>query len=121
MTPAAMIVAALGGLLACSLAGNAYLARSILEVRDERTQAIGERDQARSAADTCSEATEALRTAADKRAKDAQLQLAAARKATLDAQGRAQHILSTPPTVPGDDCRSASDRVRNWIKGRARP
>lgn len=115
------IVIALGIALAVSLAGNGWLATAYLGVRDERTEVKGERDQARSAANTCSEQVDQLQAVAATRAASAVQAIAAARKADQAKQSRAQQILSTPATVPGNDCKSADDRARSWIAGRAKP
>lgn len=121
MIPINPIIVALAIALGISVLGNAYLGNSYLDVRDERATAQGERDQARSAATTCSEATERMESRAAARAASAVLAIADARKSALARQGRAQHILSTPATVPGNDCKSADDRARRWITGRTQP
>ena len=53
--------------LALSLAGNALLAKAWLGARDARQAVALERDSARADASACSDATEDLRTLADKR------------------------------------------------------
>jgi hypothetical protein len=36
-------------------------------------------------------------------------------------QDNAQRQLRTPASVPGDDCKSASQRFNNWLTERALP
>jgi len=107
----------LGIALAISMAGNAGLTYAYLGQRDETTAAQGERDQARSAATACSDATDDLRDLADKRAKEAA-------RARQDAAAKAKNkdeladaILSTPAS-DADDCKAAAQRGTNWLKGR---
>lgn len=111
-----------------SIALNAALGWAYLGQRDKTTKAESavtameqQRDGAREAASACSDAVEDLRTLADQRAAEAK---AARAKASARARGhnqKADSILSTPPAVPGDDCRSAQVRVADWLKGRAKP
>lgn len=107
--------------LAISLAGNAWQAKTYLGVRDERTVAIGERDQARSAATACSDATEALRELVDRRQAENKVAIAQAAAAGERRGRKAAEILATPPSRPGDDCGSANDRFNRWLaeKGQA--
>lgn len=110
----------LGLLLTVSVAGNAWLGSSYLDARDKRTEAIGQRDQARSAAQTCSDATEALQAAAKTREQENKAAIAKAAAAAVARERRAQLQLATPATRPGDDCGSADDRFNNWLKARAK-
>jgi hypothetical protein len=115
------VVLALVLALAVSLAGNAWQIHTYLGVRDDRTAAIGERDQARSAATMCSDATEALHEAAGKRAIENKAAVATA-AAKAEARGRkAAQELMAGPTRPGDDCGSAGDRVNRWLEMRGQP
>ncbi len=106
---------------AVSLVGNALLLNAWLGARDDATQATERRDTARSAASVCSDATEDLRKRADAQAKFAEAEIAKARKAATARQVTAQTILSTPASVPGDDCASASQRAHDWLAGRVKP
>jgi hypothetical protein len=104
--------------LALSLAANAGLGWLWLEARDDLAIVALERDQARGAASACSDATEALFEAAGKRAKEAAPARAKAKAQADKGRASADKILLTPATVPGNDCKSASDRVDAWLKGR---
>lgn len=107
----------LGVALAISMAGNAGLTYAYLGQRDETTAAQGERDQARSAASACSDATEALAELADKRKKEAaQARQDAAAKAK-DRDELADSILNTPAS-DANDCKAAQQRATTWLKGR---
>lgn len=105
--------------LLASLAGNLALGNAWLSARDRASQAAGQRDDARADASACSDATEALRELADKRAAQAKVALAKAQAQAKPHQVRADEILATPASVPGDDCRSAIERGRAWLKSRA--
>lgn len=115
------ILIALAIALAISLAGNGLLTRSYLGVRDERTEAQGERDQARSAASMCSDATEALQEQAGKRKAENQVAIARAAAAATAAAAKAQRELQLPATRPNDDCGSAVDRGTRWLSERTKP
>jgi hypothetical protein len=106
-------------MLVLSLAGNGLLGWAWLDARDRATATIIERDDARADATACSDATEALRELADKRAIEARRAQALARAAASGHQQRANTILSTPAAVPGDTCASAQVRIDGWLKGRA--
>lgn len=112
------VLVALAVALGVSLFGNALLTRAYLGVRDERTEAIGERDQARSAASTCSNAVGAMFDRANKLAEEGKAAAEAARAEALKHQTRANAILSRPASTPGNDCKSAEDRAREWLKSR---
>lgn len=73
------------------------------------------RDGAREAAGACSDAV------ADQRAAESKAARAEAADGARSHNQKADSILSTPPAVPGDDCRSARVRVADWFKGRAKP
>lgn len=118
---ASPLLTALGLALLISLAGNAVLGWVYLGARDERVEAIGARDQARAAATACSDATEALRELADKRAAEGKAAAAVARRKANAHEQLAQQILATPASTPGDDCKSAQDRAGAWLRGRAKP
>lgn len=117
MSPGQILLVA----LAISLAGNAWQFRSYLQVRDERAEAVASRDQARSAASACSDATEALQELAGKRQQENEAARQRAYAAGLQAQKKAQGILGAPPSKPGDDCGSAVDRFDSWLSGRGQP
>lgn len=107
--------------LLVSLAANGALGWAYLGVRDRAGVATTERDDARGAASACSDATEDLRAAADKRAVDGRTRQAGARQAAVERTSTAQQILATPAAVPGDDYASARARVDGWLKTRAKP
>lgn len=110
----------LGIALAASLAVNALQFRAYLGVRDERTEAIGARDQALGAAKTCSESVDRLQAAAvTMEAENGELRQAAA-QARQGYERQAQQLLSLAPPVPGDDCRSAAAIYDGWLQGRAK-
>lgn len=108
-------------LLALSLAGNAWLHS---EWTDEQQAHATTREKARqstAAAEECSVATERLQTLAAQRKREADAARLAARTRGLGLQASAQTELATPATVPGDDCRSATERAQRWLQGRSQP
>lgn len=111
-----------------SIALNAALGWAYLGQRDKTAKAESavtameqQRDGAREAASTCSDAVEDLRNVADQRAAEAKSARAEAAARAKGHNKKADDILSTPAAVPGDDCRSAQVRVADWLKGRAKP
>lgn len=111
-----------------SLAGNVWLARSYLKVRDELvvtsalvTSAERQRDTAQTTALECGNAVDALYQLSEKRAKESALARAQAAAQSHAAAQRADAILSTPPAVPGDDSQSARARIDVWLQWRVKP
>ena len=107
-----------------------YVQASALRADLSHTQAAldkttGERDKARSeraaaldAAEACSRSVEALKQAADEReAENAHARQQAAGKAHQHRQ-KANEIMATPASVPGDDAASAQDRIWKWLENR---
>lgn len=107
--------------LGLSVACNAALGWAWVGAREKVATTVVERDNARSAATACSDATDDLRDLAEKRGAEAKRAQAVARSAATGRQQAAHTILSTPPAVPGDACASAQVRVDAWLKGRAHP
>lgn len=105
-------------LLAVSIALNALMFWATTDAMKSTAQAIEQRDQARADATACSDATEALRLLADKRKAEADKARAATRRAAANHEQRADAILAKPASVPGDDCKSASERASAWLAGR---
>jgi len=114
MSPAAWI-------LALSLLANAALGWAWLSARDDATAAAVERDNARGAAMACSDATEDLRTLADKALADGRAAREKARQLAASAGARADAELSRAPAVRGDACASAQQENREWLEKRRAP
>lgn len=88
------------------------------DMKDERDKARIERAAALDAAEACSRSVEALKQAADEReAENAHARQQAAGKAHQHRQ-KANEIMATPASVPGDDAASAQDRIWKWLEGR---
>jgi hypothetical protein len=107
--------------LAASIGANVLLTHAYLGQRDDTAAAQAQANQANAAAAQCSTAVDALqetaqirRQAADKARTEAKV------LATTHAQ-RADQVLATPPSTPGDDCKSARDRVDAWWAARGKP
>ena len=111
MSPVAVV-------LALSLLANTSLVYVYMGARDELAVAETDRDAARAAATACSDATEDLMALSAKRAQQSQPAIAAAAARATTADKRADEVLATPATVPGNDCQSADDRVGKWLRNR---
>jgi hypothetical protein len=112
-------VTLLAGLLGISLVANAGIGIGYLGQRDKAMQAIEQRDSARGAASACSDATEDLRTQADKRKAEASsARTAAAGKAAALVE-RADVTLARQPKDPANNCASIQALGDDWLKGRA--
>lgn len=105
--------------LAISLAANGVLGWAWLGQRDETTAAIGQRDQARSDASACSDATEDLRAQASKRHTAAAPARAAAAASAQGLNNRADYTLGLQPKTPGNACASMQALGDEWLQGRA--
>lgn len=112
------VVIGLSILLGLSALTNIGLTKVYLKARDGKTQAIADRDSARGAATACSDATEALAELSKKRAAEAEGRRRATETKAQLADGRAQKLLQTQPSVPGDDCRSAQVQMDDWLISR---
>lgn len=118
MIPGGYLTIGLGIALAASLLGNAALTSQYLDVRDERTTAISDRDSARRDARQCSDDTARLEKLAADRETEAATARTEANAAVLAAQRRAQQLLAKRPSVPADDCRSAAVQMDEWLTNR---
>lgn len=108
-------------ILLLSLAANAALGWVYLGQRDDLAKATEQRDTARGDALSCSDATEALRELAAKRAAAAAPARAAAATVARTHQQRADHTLGLQPSKPADLCASMQALGDEWLQGRARP
>lgn len=92
-----------------------------INARDRVASLVVERDNAIGAASQCSESVANLQRLAAKRQREGQPAIAAAAKTAQVAEQRADQILATPASTPGDDCKSAQDQVQSWLAGRGKP
>lgn len=113
--PAAIALAIVAAL---ATAAAWFLGDAWLEARDARVAAEFERDQARGAALSCSAGVKRLQAAADKRAEEGAKAQAEARAKAETHEQRAHKILSSPPAVPGDACKSAERAIDDWLSER---
>lgn len=121
------LLPALVAVLVASAAGNALLGWAWFSARDDATMARAEltgmqqqRDGARGAAKACSDATEALSTAAARRDAAAGPARAAAAGQAAALNARADYTLSRQPAA-GDSCAALQALGSDWLKGRAKP
>ncbi|WP_039049158.1 hypothetical protein [Comamonas thiooxydans] len=125
MTAAAKIVAALSLALLLSLAGNVGLALMYVGQRDAATLARSDADHAgekeslaRTSANVCTKAVDALQLAGEGLKQERDQARAQAAAAATGHKARADKILSTPAAVPGDACASAQARVAELLASR---
>ena len=104
--------------LALSVAGNGVMTKLYLGARDDVTQAKDNADVVNAAAATCSASIVSLESAAKAQQAQSEVAIAAAQAQAKTRAQRADKILSTPASTPGNDCKSASDRATQWLKGR---
>lgn len=76
---------------------------------------------ANAATKACNDSIAGLEKAALKRNEVADRERDRARARASSLERRAQRELSTPPAVPGDDCKSAQERVRRILAERGKP
>lgn len=114
--------------LAISVAANAALGWAYLGQRDDTAVAKtalrdmeDQRDGIRQVASECSASVDDLRKLADRRYIVAAPAREAAASAAQGHNRRADVILSTAASVPGDSCASAQVRVDDWLKNRTKP
>lgn len=122
------LLPALVAVLVASTAGNALLGWAWLSARDDAAAASADlvstqqqRDGALKGAQACSDATEALSTAAAQRATEAAPARAAAAGQAAALNAWADYTLATVPAAPGDSCASLQALGADWLKGRAKP
>lgn len=107
--------------LAISLAINAALGWAYLGQRDAATVATTETKQADGVAQACTEGVKTLGTQAKKRHADAAPKIEEARQQAEAHDKVADQILATPPSVPGDECKSAQAVRDAWWERKAKP
>lgn len=115
------MMVAMPWLLVGSAVANALLGWAWLDERDKVTRLQEASTSAAAAAAQCNADVDKLEKAATTARRNAAAAREAAAKAAAAAGTYADAILATPPSTPGDDCRSAQDQVRSWLQGRAAP
>lgn len=112
------VFTALAVALAVSVAANGVVGWAYLGARDDRAKAEVEAQNSAKLATACSDGVSSLQAAAERRASLAETAAKAAQAAAVRAEGRAQGILATPPSVPGNACASAQAQVDDWLATR---
>lgn len=115
------ILISLAVALGLSVLGNLFLGNAYLNQRDTATTVKTETVYVQAAAKECSKGPEAMATAAAMNASAAapKRQAAASEAARHDA--KADEILTAPPAVPGDACKSAEAAIDTWWTARSKP
>ena len=104
--------------LIVSIFANVAFGLGYLDQRDALTKARAGLEAANGVAETCSKNTGRLEKLAASRKQDADKARAEARAIAGAGDQRADVILATPATVPGNDCKSARDRAGAWLAER---
>lgn len=104
-------------LLAISLVGNAWLTYEYLGQRDTAVVATTQNTQTTAVATSCGQSVSNMANTAKRREADNAPERAAAAASAAEGKRQAANILATPATTPGNDCKSASDRLDRWLKG----
>lgn len=114
-------------LIALTVSGlvNVAAVREVLRLRDALTLARSDADQAAdkeslalASADVCTQAVEALQLAGEGLKRERDQARAQAAAVAAGHKARADKILSTPASVPGDACASAQARVAELLASR---
>lgn len=113
------IIIGLGLLLGISAGANLVLTHLWVAAREDKAVAVEDRDTARTLAKSCSDGVDALTKQAEQRATDATKERDAATAAAKLATTKAANLLKTQPKFVGDDCKSASAQVDDWLASRA--
>lgn len=100
------------------VASNIVLFRWWQGAKEDLTRVETSRDSWIETADKCSKSVAALEDVAKQNALKHADAVASAASAAFVRGQRAQKILRTPPSTPGNDCKSADDRARAWLKER---
>jgi membrane protein involved in colicin uptake len=113
--PGGYLTIGLGLALAASMLGNVAAVDAYLHARDDKTTALADLRQVKSAAQACSEATNRLKADADAREEAAKRARDEALGVARLAQENASKLMSKPPAVPGNDCASAKVQINDWL------
>jgi hypothetical protein len=105
--------------LVASLIANVLIYRGMQKATARAVTAEANLTTANRATKQCNDSIAGLEEAARKRGIAAGVARERARRAAQDLEAQAQGELSTPATTPGDDCKSAQDRVDRILRKRA--
>jgi uncharacterized protein HemX len=105
-------------ILALSLLANVWLWHEKEVEHDGKVKAEANLTTANAATKACNDSIGELEQQAKERKAENDKLRREAESRRKAQESLAQQILSTPATTPGNDCKSAQDRVRNWLKGR---
>lgn len=114
--------AAIGALLllvACSLLANLFLFSGWQGEKSRADKAAADLVTANGQTEACNKSIAGLEDAAFKRGASAERARETAKRKAADLERQAQTELSTPATTPGNDCKSAQDRVDRILRQRA--
>lgn len=107
--------------LVASIAVNLWLWTRVGHFRKAATVAETKLTAANGETQACNSSIEGLELAAFARGKAAGIERAQAKADRAAKKKAAQAERDTPATTPGDDCKSAQDRVKRILSGRSTP
>lgn len=107
--------------LIISIVANFLLYRAMTAQKERAVVAETNLGTANKATQSCNDSIAGLGKAAFDRGVKAGKAREVARKKALGLEQQAQKELSTPPTAPDNDCKSAQDRVTRVLSERAKP
>lgn len=110
-------LAGLAIVLGLSLWGNYHLSGKVDEANRQIGAAQSDANNAKEVAGECSKSVTRLEEDQREREAKAAPVVQASKDEDKKQQSKAQVILITPPTEPGNDCQSARDRASTWLKG----
>lgn len=107
--------------LIISIVANFLLYRGLQDQKARTVKAETNLTAANGQTKTCNDSIAGLKDAAEKRGIQAGIARERARTRATGLEKQADIELSTPPTVPGDACKSAQDRVSRILRQRHQP
>jgi hypothetical protein len=101
--------------MALSLLANLWLYREWRGEHDAKVAVETKLTEANKQTKACNDSIGQLETAAFERGQQAEKDRAAAAERNKKHASRADRELATPATTPGNECKSAKDRVSRWL------
>jgi hypothetical protein len=113
------VIGALLLLLTLALIGDLYLFQAWQADKERAVKAEADLGTANGQTKICNDSIKGLQDESFKRGELANKAREVARQKAAELERQAQSELSTPATTPGNDCKSAQDRVDRILRQRA--
>jgi hypothetical protein len=101
--------------LAVSLLANLALWHEVTVEHDAKVAVEAKLGEANKQTKACNDSIGQLETAAFERGQQAEKDRTAAAERNKKHASRADRELATPATTPGNECKSAKDRISRWL------